>query len=120
METRTVVGKKMEDGSVIASFIYCNGGLDNAGQTLVNHYTDSDLVTDLCEVGCLKSIQPSFDESVWNTLDSDEYALYLDSEDYLSQSWEDYPVNLIYLFQEGTGWLYATESDKTFHPVMEM
>jgi len=119
MATRSMVGMKTESGEVVASYVHFDGYLSGVGRTLVEHYTDPKVVKDLCEIGYLRSLKDSLDESYatsgWVNEDS-VYAMYLDDSDYLEEAWDNYGVDFIYLYDNGT-WYYAMHDVRTFQPV---
>jgi hypothetical protein len=117
MATRSMVGMKTETGEVVASYIHYDGYLSGVGRTLVEHYTDPKVVKDLCEVGYLRSLKDTLDESYADSgWDNEDYALYLYDSDYLEEAWDNYGVDFIYLYDNGT-WNYATHDVRTFQPV---
>lgn len=120
MATRSLVGKKMEDGSVLATYVHYDGYLSNVGQTLVSHYSDSELASELCQVGYLSSLGSNLKESIQNSVNSMEPALYKDVSEYSTEYYGnfDYDAEYIYLFENGA-WHYATTTNKTFRSVQE-
>lgn len=120
MATRSLVGKKMEDGSVLATYVHNDGYLSEVGQTLVSHYSDSELASELCRVGYLSSLGPNLKESIKKSLNSMEPALYKDVAEYSIEYFGnyDYDAEYIYLFENGV-WNYATTANKTFRSVQE-
>ncbi len=80
MSTRAYIGIKNEDGTVSAIYNHSDGGLDNLGDILKNHFKTEESVRELVGLGFISSIQEletyeyckntfhSFDESEWKDL----------------------------------------------------
>ena len=56
MSTRSYIAKELEDGSI--RYIYCHfdGYVEHNGRILVDHYSDSDKVNQLLDLGDLSSL----------------------------------------------------------------
>ena len=111
-----MVGMKTETGEVVASYVHYDGYLSGVGSTLAEHYTDPKVVKDLCEVGSLRSLKETLNESCAAGWHNEDYALYLCDNDYLEEAWDNYGVEFIYLYDNGK-WNYATHDQRTFCPV---
>ena len=61
MATRSRIGVEQADGSIRSIYCHFDGYLDGVGQTLLDHYSDSDKLNQLLDLGDLSSLGPQLD-----------------------------------------------------------
>ena len=59
MGTRSVIGREQSDGSIRTMFCFLDGGPEGVGQTLLDHYRNTDEIDRLLDLGCLSSLGAS-------------------------------------------------------------
>ena len=63
MATRSYISKLLPDGSVRGIYCHFDGYPDGVGAILKEHYTDSDKVDELLELGSISSLGPEIGEA---------------------------------------------------------
>ena len=116
MSTRSYIAKELEDGSV--RYIYCHfdGYVEGVGKTLVDHYSDSDKVNQLLDLGDLSSLGEEIgEEQDFSNRTSENWCLaygrdrgerdslaksYGSASEFIREAAGDYGADYIYLFQD--------------------
>lgn len=61
MATRSRIGVEQSDGTIRSIYCHFDGYLDGVGQTLLDHYSDSEKLNQLLDLGDLSSLGPQLD-----------------------------------------------------------
>lgn len=132
MSTRAMIGMKMPDGSIQATYLHNDGYMLHAGYTLATLYDTAEKVRALLNLGELSAIAerpapaPNEPHTFANPADGVTIAYhrdrgealrpakrYANPEAYLVEAMRDTPASCLYLFDDGR-WLYASQATAEF------
>ena len=63
MATRSYIGIRTENGTIIAAYCHCDGYLTYNGQMLVDHYQNVEDILDLVALGSFSSLRETVEET---------------------------------------------------------
>ncbi len=132
MSTRAMIGMKMPDGSVQATYLHNDGYMLHTGYTLATCYDTAEKVFALLSLGELSSIaeRPAPEPGEPHTFAAPAPGVtvayhrdcgealrpakhYANHAAYLAQAMRDTSVSCLYLFNNGR-WLYASQATAEF------
>jgi hypothetical protein len=132
MSTNAMIGMKIPDGSVHATYLHNDGYVLHAGYTLATFYATAEKVRALLSLGDLSAIAerlapapnephtfaaPAPNVTVTYHRDRGEALRptkrYTSPEAYLAQAMRDTTASFLYLFDDGR-WLYASQATAEF------
>lgn len=122
MSTRSLIGTALDDGGVKGIYCHYDGYLDGVGQTLVDHYTTTEKVMALMEIGDLSSLRANIgvkhnpakfgwfeEQNQCMSLKRDHDELDCDARTFISEleftNFNRSLASFVYLFKNGEWWV---------------
>lgn len=106
MSTRSFIAIQNADNTITGVYCHFDGYPEGVGATLTKHYTSSDLVRQLVDLGGLSSLGDTLTETVAYHRDRGEEkedASYSSYDDMIQNVWLDFGADYAYVW-DGTAW----------------
>lgn len=106
MATRCRIAKVQDDGTIKSIYCHWDGYPEGVGKTLLEHYTDPDIIDKLIEIGDISSLRDTIEETAKEHYDSEACRKDEDIKEFMSHI-EDAGEEYSYIFQKDWDGVYC-------------
>ena len=116
MATRSNIGIRTENGTIIAAYCHCDGYLAYNGQMLFEHYVDVDEIVDLVALGSFTSLKETAEETAIDKYNADALTQFEpeeieDTPEGIKAFFNDSDREYLYVYDtKEECWYYAEET----------